>query len=196
MKTRLGNCIPVVILAVVFLMLFPAISASHCDSMNGPVVKTAKAAIEKGDVTLVLKWVKPEHENEVRDAFTRTMRVKKSGGEAKEVADRFFFETVVRLHRMGEGESYTGLKPENAPIEPSIRHADGALESGSVDDLVKHLSAAVTEKLRTRFNMAFEKQKTAERSVADGRKYVEAYVEYIHFVERLHGMLEQTEHHH
>jgi hypothetical protein len=28
------------------------------------------------------------------------------------LADTHFFETVVRLHRLGEGESFTGLKPE------------------------------------------------------------------------------------
>jgi hypothetical protein len=36
--------------------LVPRIAGAHCDTLDGPVVMTAKAALEKGDVTPVLKW--------------------------------------------------------------------------------------------------------------------------------------------
>ena len=55
----------------------------HCDTMDGPVVKTAQAALSKGDVTPVLKWVKPEQEADVREAFKKTLAVRgpEPGGE-------------------------------------------------------------------------------------------------------------------
>jgi hypothetical protein len=34
--------------------VFPSSSSAHCDTMDGPVVTEAKAALEKGDVTPVL----------------------------------------------------------------------------------------------------------------------------------------------
>ena len=104
--------------------------------MDGPVVKTAQAALEKGDVTPVLKWVKPEHEAEIRDAFQKTLAVRGLGKDARDLADKYFFETLVRLHREGEGAPYTGLKPAGA-VEPVMAASDKALEAGSVDELTQ-----------------------------------------------------------
>jgi len=38
------------------IWFLPNISGAHCDTLEGPVVKAAKVALEKGDVTPVLKW--------------------------------------------------------------------------------------------------------------------------------------------
>ena len=53
-------------------------------------------------------------EPEGRAVFDKALAVRVLGGTAKELADQFFFETVVRLHRRSEGEPYTGLKPQAA----------------------------------------------------------------------------------
>ena len=74
---------------------------AHCDTLDGPVVKEAQLALEKGDVTGLLKWVRKEHEQEIRDAFARSLAVRVKGKEARELADRYFFETLVRVHRAG-----------------------------------------------------------------------------------------------
>src|SRR5512138_2915043 len=97
---------------IAFTLLWPRPAAAHCDTMGGPVIADAKVALAKGDLTPVLKWVKPENEPEVRTAFTQTLKVRAQGPEARELADRYFFETLVRIHRAGEGAPYTGLKAE------------------------------------------------------------------------------------
>ncbi|RJR30623.1 MAG: hypothetical protein C4576_33070 [Desulfobacteraceae bacterium] len=158
---------------------------AHCDALDGPVVMTAKKALEKGDVTPVLKWVKKDHEEEIRAAFQKTLAVRAKGPEAREVADMYFFETLVRLHRAGEGEAYTGLKPAGA-VDPAIAAADRALESGSVDGLIKSVTAAVSEGIRDRFTRAVEGKHHADETIDAGRGFVEAYVEFVHYVERLH----------
>jgi hypothetical protein len=84
---------------------------AHCDTLDGPVVQTARTALEKGDITPLLKWVRVEDEKEIKDAFEKTLAVRRKGAEAKELADMYFFETLVRIHRAGEGAPYTGLKP-------------------------------------------------------------------------------------
>lgn len=160
---------------------------AHCDTLDGPVVSVAKATLEKGDVTPVLKWVKPEGEAEIRDAFKKTITVRKQSAEAKELADRYFFETLIRVHRAGEGEPFTGLKPSGTPLEPGVAGADKAMEKGSVDDLVKDLTDAVADGVKKRFTRAAEAKKQCDRNVEAGREYVEAYVEFVHYVENLHA---------
>jgi len=152
--------------------------------MNGPVVTEAKAALEKGDVTPVLKWVSKDNEEEIRTAFKKTLTVRSKSIEAKELADMYFFETLVRLHRAGEGAPYTGLKA--VPVEPIIAAADKALEAGRSDELTKAVTGHVAAGIRERFEKAVEKKKHANDSVQAGREYVEAYVQYTHYVEGLH----------
>jgi Family of unknown function (DUF6448) len=48
---------------------------------------------------------------------------------SREVADRYFFETVVRVHRAAEGASFTGLKPAGLDVGPIIPVAERAIES-------------------------------------------------------------------
>ena len=187
MKT--GDRIKIRLLAVgvaLFASLaLPGTASAHCDTMDGPVVAAAKAALEKGDITPVLKWVKAEQESEIRDAFARALSVRAGGQGARTLADTYFFETLVRVHRAGEGAPYAGLQPAGTPIEPAIRLADSALASGNADSLVKGLTDQAEEGIRHRFARAAEAKKHAEESVAAGRRFVEAYVELTHYVERL-----------
>jgi hypothetical protein len=162
--------------------LVPLLVSAHCDSLDGPVVRDARVALENGDANLVQRWVTEEHEAEIRDAFAKTLTVRAQRGEARELADRYFFETLVRLHRAGEGEPFTGLKPAGG-IASGIAAADQALDSGDGAALAKRLAAAIEHGIEERFTAASERKRHASESVADGREYVEAYVDYVHFVE-------------
>jgi Family of unknown function (DUF6448) len=159
---------------------------AHCDSMKGPVVTAAQQALEKGDVTSVLKWVPASKEAEIRDAFAKTIAARKASPQAREVADRWFFETLVRVHRESEGESFTGLKGADFRPEEGIELADEAIASGSISAAEKLLVDNVRDGLRKRFAEVVEAKDHASESVEAGRHYVHAYVEFIHYVERLH----------
>ena len=127
-----------------FMALAPMNAGAHCDTMSGPVISTARLALDKGDVTPVLKWIKPGDEAEVRAAFKQALAVRKQGKAAKELADKSYFETLVRLHRAGEGASYTGLK--DTPVEPIIAKTDAAIAQGSIDDVTKLLTEAMSKR--------------------------------------------------
>ena len=176
-------------------MFLPGKSFAHCDTLDGPVVATAKVALEKGDVTPLLKWVRPDDEKEIKAAFDKTLAVRKQGDRAKELADMYFFETLVRIHRAGEGAPYTGLKPGEA-IDPAVALADKALESGNVEKLVNVLTGALADGIRKRFHTALENQKHADENVTAGREFVESYVIFTHYVEGLHGMIKGGAVHH
>lgn len=162
----------IVAIVVVVLVLFSQNPASaHCDTLDGPVVNTARAALDAGDVIPVLKWVKSAQEAEIRETFERTLSVRKLGFEAKELADMYFFETLVRLHRAGEGAPYTGLK-QAGEVEPAIAAADKALESGVVDDLIKEIQHEVGNEIKERFERVIETGKHKDKSVDAGREFV------------------------
>lgn len=186
MKTSMSSSLIVMTgaLASGLWLLSAAPASAHCDTTGGPVIPEAQAALEKGDVTPVLKWVKRDHEEEIKAAFKKAVAVRAKGPEARELADRFFLETLVRLHRAGEGAPYVGIKDE--PAEPVVVLADKALADGSAEDMIKKISAHLAAAIREKFAKALEAQKRKDTSVEAGRAYVEAYVTYMHYVEGLH----------
>jgi len=170
-------------------------AGAHCDSYDGPIIPQAQEALETGDVQPLLKWVEPEHEAAIVAAFDRARSVSEESPAAKDLAELWFLETFVRLHREGEGATYTGLKP--AGVMPDFyQHADAALAEGSVDKLADEVGNTIAQEVRDRFAVAHELQASANKSTEDGRKFVKAYVDYFHFIEALHYVLEADHHQH
>lgn len=177
-------------LALVAVPLFTARPAyAHCDTMDGPVVKAAQRALETKQLRPLLIWVPEQDEAEITHAFEHTLQVRALGGKARELADRFFFETVVRIHRAGEGEPYTGLKPAGTDLGHAVPAADRALASGSSDELRAVLVAALNERLDEYFAQVMARRDFAPNDVQAGREYVEAYVQFLHLAEELELLL-------
>ncbi len=182
MKTR---SIAALLLGAILLALAPAASA-HCDSVNGPVVQAARSALEAGEITPLLRWVKPEQEKELRAAVTQALAARRQGGAAAALAQRYFSETAVRLHRAGEGAAYSGLK--DSPVPPEIAAVDSALDNGTFGPVSSELGDAIAAALRRRFAAAAAARAHAGESVAAGRAYVAAYVELVHYAEAVHAL--------
>jgi hypothetical protein len=143
--------------------------------MDGPVVKAAMEALDSGDVRAVLPFVPKEDETEVTVAFEKVIRARAQSPEAKEVADRHFFETVVRIHRAGEGAPFTGLKPAGLGHGPVVPVAEKAIETESPEELVKLLTDTVEDQIRERFERVMHlKSAAAGEGVEEMREYVEA----------------------
>lgn len=170
---------------VLALVSVSSTASAHCDTLNGPVVASARLALQKGDVTPALKWVKPGDEAEIRSAFEQALAVRQAGPQARDLADRYFFETLVRVHRQGEGAPYTGLKPSTG-LDPAVEGADKAIEDGSIDQVIRLVTGDIAAGIRRRFTRVVEARKRSDESVEAGREFVEAYVEYVHYVENLH----------
>lgn len=158
---------------------------AHCDTLDGPVVSAGRQALDSGNVKLALVWVQERDEAELRKAFEKASAARKAGGAAKELADTYFFETLVRVHRAGEGAPYTGLKPAGQ-IEPPVAAADKALASGKLQPVGKLITQRVEEGLHKEFDAVMAKKNYRPDDVAAGREFVNAYVEYVHYVEKLY----------
>jgi hypothetical protein len=154
--------------------------------MDGPVVKAATKALETGNVNLILPWVPKKAEAEFKKAFRRTLRARKQGKEASGLADYWFFETAVRLHREGEGAPYTGLKPAGLDWGPVVPRADKAIEQGNAKEAIEFLLHTVEEELQERFKRAMAKKNYDENDVDAAREYVQAMLGFVLYSHHLY----------
>jgi hypothetical protein len=179
-----------------FFALVPARALAHCDGLDGPVVQAAQRALDTRNPALVLIWVQGKDEPEIRKAFEQTLAVRELSSQARELADRFFFETLVRVHRAGEEAPFTGLKPAGRDLGPAIPAADEAVRVGSVEPVRHLLTVAIQDRLRHQFGKVMATKTFEPDDVAAGRAYVKAYVEFIHFVEFVYDRTMNAPHGH
>jgi hypothetical protein len=166
----------------------------HCDALDGPVVRAARAALEREDVTLVLPYVGAPAEGEVRRAFDLAVKARPQGAEASELAELFFFETVVRLHRAGEGAPFTGLKPAGLDVGPVIPLAERAIDSGDPSALADFLAEAVRAEVAARFAALVELKARADEGVEAARAHVSAMLGLQVWAHKLHGAIHAHAH--
>jgi hypothetical protein len=167
----------------------------HCDTLDGVVVKAARAALETGRVNLILPYLPAAAEPELKAAFDKTLKARSLGDGAKDVADYWFFETAVRLHRQGEGAPYTGLKPAGLDPGPAVRKAEESLESGDMGQIKAALTQTLERELQTRFDQAMSRKNYDEDDVAAARAYVDAMLGFIVYCHHLHqAMIVKTGH--
>lgn len=181
----------VAVIAILLLVGIPNSVFGHCDSEDGPIISLIRESLENGDISPLLKWLAPEDELEVKQLYKKVRSLRAQSSEAREIADRLFIETFIRLHRASEGAPFTGIK-EAGNIPPIFAELDKALDSGTVDDLADKIAQAVRTNVVELFNQAAKLREHQNDSVEDGRAFVEAYVTYMHFVEGLHNYLNRS----
>jgi hypothetical protein len=174
------------LIAVSFLTFLPQKLSAHCDGLDGPVVMAAKEALNTENVNLVLIWVQENDEIDVKEVFEHTLKVRKLSDEAKKLADTYFFETLVRIHRAGEGAPFTGLKPAGRDLGPAIPAADKAVDTGSAKEVLNLLNEAVHSGLHQRLVKVQTLKGFDKADVKSGREFVKAYVEFLHYVEPIY----------
>jgi len=173
--------VPLFILSM--LILSTNETFAHCDTMDGPLIADARKALGKNNVNYVLKWVSAANESEIRDAFNLVMKVKGLSPEAKELSEKYFFDILVRIHRAGEGEPFTGVKPSGTPIDDKVLAADKSIEIGNLSPLKNMVSKDILQELTKRFNKVMSLKNFDVNNVAAGREYIEAYVQFFKFAE-------------
>lgn len=149
--------------------------------MDGPVVLAAKKAIEHQNVNYVLIWVDPESESELKNVFNLIMKVRGLSEEAKILSDKYFFESLIRLHRTGEGISYLGIKPSGTPIDRRILIADRCIETGDASQLHDLVPKWKYRKFKSYYDTVMILKNYDVNNVQQGRRYVAAYVKFLHF---------------
>lgn len=188
-----GVVVPAAALFGLTIFFLPGVADAHCDTMDGPVVNAAKMALTEKNVNIILPYVSKDSEKELKGAFEKTLVVRAGDKEARELADQYFFETAVRLHRAGEGEPYTGLKPAGLDHGPALPAAEKALASGSVDNLKKLMADTVAEVVEERFAQVMATRAGSNGgSVESARERVEAELRFEVFIHELYLTIKGT----
>lgn len=153
----------------------------HCDTLDGPVVRAARQALATGNVNLILPWVSEAGEDEVTELFAEALSVRAEGGKAADLADRWFFENVVRVHRAGEGAGYSGLKPAGLDWGPVVPRAEKAIAEGDADEVIDFVAGVLREELAERFEKVQAAKGYDENDVSAAREYVQAELGFVLF---------------
>lgn len=172
------------------LAALPWNARAHCDAVNGPVAVDARTALKNEDVGTVAIWVGEEQGDELKSAYKQALPVFKMGGRAGELAERYFMEAAVRLHRAAEGMPYDGLKPAR-PLPKDIAVAEKALQTGDLQPVTDLLAKELRRETEHYFQNALAaKEKYNGDSVARGRDWADAYVKYVIYVHKLHQTIQ------
>lgn len=158
-------------------------ASAHCDTADGPAVTDGRRALATGQVNIALKWVQPEGEAELRALFERATQVRAVGGDAAALAEQWFLENLVRIHRAGEGAGYDGIKPAGTAIPAPVRAADEALARGSIEPLRGLIDADRWPELQKRFDKAIALKQFNDDDLPAARTYMDAYVSFFKFAE-------------
>ena len=165
--------------------------APYIDSMDGPVVKAAEKALDMGDVKYVLPYVSPEDEEEIKDSFEKAIMVRELSADAAELADYWFFETTVRLHRKEEEKTYTGLKSAGTDWGPIIPKIDLAIETENIDELLNFILNFIREDIKSRFDDLLYKKDYDQDEVDDARDYINTREEFIEYTRKFYEYVEK-----
>lgn len=177
------------------LMVHPRTASAHCDTMDGPAVKDGQLALQTGNANIALKWVHEESASELKRIFDQARAARRQGEAARVVADQWFLENLVRIHRAGEGAPYTGLQPAGTKIDERVRAADEAVAAGTLAPLSGLVPREQLAELEQRFAEVLGRKDFPVDDVDAGRSYLEAYVRFFKLAEG-HGQEHQHEHQH
>ena len=177
--------------SLVLLLGFSTSVFAHCDAVDGPVAKAASKALETGNVLPVLAYAPASAEAEIKQSFELARQVRTLNSDAQKLADQSFMETVIRLHRAGEGAPYTGLKAAGQDYGPVIPAADETVESGKLDKVLVALQKEIEHTLQQRLAHVQELQKktpaepASEEEVKHVRERISAELGFVTLAESI-----------
>ncbi|AHM57638.1 LysM domain protein (plasmid) [Peptoclostridium acidaminophilum DSM 3953] len=168
----------VFIITLTIILFMPVKANAHCDTMDGPTAIDGRKALETNNINYALKWITSDYEDELRRIFEKCVKVRALSPEAQELADMYFLENLVRIHRAGEGAPFEGLKPSGTPIDKKVAAADKSVEIGNLSPLEGLVSPEEMHELKGRFEKVMSLKNFDVNDVEAGRKYIEAYVSF------------------
>ncbi|MFW7414434.1 DUF6448 family protein [Demequina sp. SO4-18] len=161
----------------------PITVEAHCDTADGPAVTSGRKALDTGNINYALKWIPADGEAELREVFDKAIEVRTLGTDAADLSDRLFLETLVRIHRMGEGVAFTGIQAPGTEVDPVVTAADEAIRLGTDAALLPMVPTDRRAELDKRFLAAMEVKDFDVDDVVAGRRYLAAYVDFFKYAE-------------
>jgi hypothetical protein len=165
--------------------------APHYETMDGPVVTAAEVALEMENINYVLSYISSEDEDELKEAFDRTIDVRELSASAAEIADYWFFETVVRLHLSWRNIPYYGIKPAGFKPRPALKLAEESIQKENSDDLIQFMISFFKEDIEVRFEEVLSKKDYEINDIESGRDYVSSMTDFVQYLDNLYEFMEK-----
>lgn len=162
----------------------------YCDTMDGPIVTAAEIALEMENINYVLPFVKKEHETELKEAFEKSVIVRELSGEAAEIADYWFFETAVRLHMLGAGKPYSGIKQSGLNKEHIILKAQDAVENQDKTALEDLLLESLRDAIEKKYEITISKKDYDVNDTEAARNYLNSLFDLVEFSNEILKIIE------
>jgi hypothetical protein len=168
------------------LLLSAHVLFAYCEALEEPLVRDARKALDQHKVELAFKWVDKDRESEIRTAFDRAVKERETSPATGDATDKIFFEVLGRVHCEGENFPFLGENPAGPHVHPVRQEIDRALSTDEVDDLSQRISSEVSKGIHERFDKVRQFEAGQQDNVDIARKYVDAYVDYVDYVEKIH----------
>jgi hypothetical protein len=153
-------------------------AAAERDLADEIVAQAARDALRTGDFTPIVIWVQKPQEQALHAAFRQTQAVRVLNREARELADEYFVDVAVRLHREAERDLFDG--PARRAATRALAEHDGEIV---VDVIVDRMRA----NLRARLRDVAQRRDFARGDVAGGRAYVASYTAFLRYAAALYA---------
>jgi hypothetical protein len=172
--------------ALGMLLLSAHVLFAYCETLEEPLVRDARKALDQRKVELAFKWADKDREAEIRTAFDRAVKERETSPATAEATDKIFFETLGRVHCEGENFPFLGMNPSGPGVHPVRQEIDRALATDDVDDLSQRINSEVSKGIHERFDKVRQFEAGQQDDVDIARKYVDTYVDYVGYVEKIH----------
>jgi len=159
--------------------------AFHHDAVNAPDMKAAKMALETGNANYVLIWVPEESENKLKNLLEKTCCERSARKNMQNRAINWYFETVSRLHSANKGALYTCLKPVEVDESPIVLKVESAIESGNFEKIISVIPNTHASDVRERFHHVMDKRNYDVNTIAAGRAYVSAFIDFMAYMHNI-----------
>jgi hypothetical protein len=156
------------------------------DITNGSVMDAAKMALDTGNVNYVLIWVPEASENKLKNLFAKTVCERRDRKDVQDIAFDWYFETVNRLHRAGEGTLYTCMNLAGLDERSVVPKVKRVIETGEAEEIIGFIPKTQEHDFRHRFRHVMEKKNYDVNNVVDGRAYVAAFTDFIVYLHHIY----------
>lgn len=188
---------------IIFLVIFLSVilfsqnqTFAHCDTMDWPVILSAKKSLETKNPNYFLIWVQKKDEPIILEEFNKTLSLRQTNPENLESIDKNFFESLVKIHREWEWAEYTWLKPAGSITNPVVILWDKSFETKNSSELEEYFSKNITNQIKNRFQEVIEKQNYALDDIEAWREYIAEYITFLHWAEWVDEMMNKKITHH
>ncbi len=151
--------------------------SSYTQLLDNKVIEAARQALDTEMVEFALAFVPKGQELEIIEAFEKTIKVRKHGPVSADLAERYFFDTILRAHRSSLRRA-TKQQRMVLSFDELDQIADDAIATGYPEELIESFRNILEEEIAARLRTISELEKDKNAGVEKGRNFATAMLAF------------------